>query len=133
MNCEQVEERLSAYLDEMLTLEERQEIVIHLQACSLCMVSLAELRQNDMLLAQLPRVSPRPVLHERLFSSLVLLELAGNSQSHLLLSDKWACSLAFLRKARRVNHPYLVALPSERPIGLYRCTQRRAARSNNHL
>lgn len=125
MNCEQVEERLSAYLDDMLNLEEHQEIVMHLQACPRCMMSLAELRQNDMLLAQLPRVSPHPMLHERLFSSFVLLEATEPNQSHWLLSDKWTHSLAFLRRARRDSRSSLIALLSERPAGLYRCTQRR--------
>ncbi len=76
MNCEQVEERLSAYLDNVLTSDERREITIHLQACSRCMMLLAELRQNDILLAQLPRVSPSSALHERIFSTPEMLELA---------------------------------------------------------
>ncbi len=67
MNCKHVEERLSTYLDNMLTPDERREIAVHLQACPQCTMSLAELRQNDMLLAQLARVSPRPALRERLF------------------------------------------------------------------
>lgn len=112
MNCEQVEERLSAYLDDMLTLEERREIAVHLQACSHCTVSLAELRQNDLLLAQLPRVSPRSALHERLFSCPEMLQLTDTGQS----------KQATL--ARRDSRSSLVALPGGRPVGLYRCTQR---------
>jgi anti-sigma factor RsiW len=68
MNCEQVEERLSAYLDNMLTSDERQATTVHLLTCSHCTLLLAELRQHDMLLAQLPRVYPSLTLHERIFS-----------------------------------------------------------------
>lgn len=68
MNCELVEERLSAYLDNMLASDERRNVTFHLQTCSRCMMSLAELRQNDILLAQLPHVSPSPTLRARLFA-----------------------------------------------------------------
>lgn len=68
MNCEQVEERLSAYLDNMLASDERRDVTFHLQTCSRCMTSLAELRQNDILLAQLPPINPSPALRARLFA-----------------------------------------------------------------
>ncbi|MGH2510020.1 MAG: anti-sigma factor family protein [Ktedonobacteraceae bacterium] len=123
MNCEQVEERLSAYLDDMLTPEEHREIAVHLQACSQCMMSLDELRQNDLLLAQLPRVSPHRVLHKRLFSSLEILKL---TKSRLLLSDEWVRTLAPLHQARRDSRPDLVVLLNRRSAGLYRCTQHHA-------
>jgi WD40 repeat protein/anti-sigma factor RsiW len=76
MNCEQVEERLSAYLDNMLAPDERRALTLHLQGCPRCMMLLAELRQNDILLARLPRVSPSPALHERIFSAPEFVELA---------------------------------------------------------
>src|SRR5581483_9474120 len=75
MNCEQVKERLSAYLDSMLAPEERRAMALHLQSCPHCMTLLAELRQNDILLARLPRVSPSPALHERVFSAPEFVEL----------------------------------------------------------
>lgn len=86
MNCEQVEERLSAYLDNMLAPEERRAMTIHLQGCPRCMMLLAELRQNDILLAQLPRVSPSPALHGRIFSAPEFVELVR------MLSDRFAPS-----------------------------------------
>jgi anti-sigma factor RsiW len=67
MNCEHVEEGLSAYLDNMLAPEESREFTIHLQICTRCMLSLAELRQNDILIARLPRFNPPSALHTRLF------------------------------------------------------------------
>ncbi|HEY1349760.1 MAG TPA: zf-HC2 domain-containing protein [Ktedonobacteraceae bacterium] len=69
MNCEQVEEHLSAYLDNMLAPEEYRALTIHLQNCLRCMLSLTELRQNDLLLAHLPRFHPSAVLYERIFSA----------------------------------------------------------------
>lgn len=68
MNCEQVEERLSAYLDTMLAPGEYQVLTFHLQHCLRCMLVLAELRHNDLLLAHLPRISPPPVLRERVLA-----------------------------------------------------------------
>jgi anti-sigma factor RsiW len=86
MNCEQAEERLSPYLDGMLTQDERREIAIHLQSCSRCMALLAEFRQNDILLARLPRVSPAASLHERIFSTPEMIELAKNASSRSFFS-----------------------------------------------
>jgi anti-sigma factor RsiW len=68
MTCERVEDGLSAYLDNVLASDERREITLHLQTCPRCRKSLDELRQNDILLAQLPRISPSPSLRERIFS-----------------------------------------------------------------
>lgn len=114
MNCEHIEERLSAYLDNMLIPEERREIAIHLQGCSRCMMSLAELRQNDILLAQLPRMSPSPMLRERLFSLPEMRELTGTNQSHFSLADEWTRPLGPARVDKRDSHPYLVSLPGGR-------------------
>lgn len=87
MNCEHVEERLSPYLDNMLAPDERREIAMHLQSCPHCMMSLAEFRQNDILLAQLPRVSPHPALRERLLSSPEMLELPETTHNTSLQLD----------------------------------------------
>jgi len=51
MNCEQVEELLSAYLDNMLAPEERRQVAAHLQTCRSCTQALADFRRNDALLA----------------------------------------------------------------------------------
>jgi len=42
MNCEQVEELLSAYLDNALAPEEWREVTAHLQTCTKCSAMLAE-------------------------------------------------------------------------------------------
>ncbi|HEY3993898.1 MAG TPA: zf-HC2 domain-containing protein [Ktedonobacteraceae bacterium] len=121
MNCEQVEERLSAYLDNMLAPDERRAVTIHLQTCSRCMVLLAELRQNDILLAQLPRVGPTPTLRERLFSMAevrVLSELV-DYPPHLAFPPEQPQTFASadrptLDLSERHSYPRLVSLAGER-------------------
>jgi predicted anti-sigma-YlaC factor YlaD len=63
MKCEQVEELLSAYLDDSLawgetaepTSEIQSQITTHLQDCIQCSAMLADFRRFDALLAQVPR------------------------------------------------------------------------------
>ncbi len=69
MNCEQVEELLSAYLDNALAPEEIAGVTAHLQQCAQCRSVLADFRHNDALLRQLPRISPSPELYDKIFSS----------------------------------------------------------------
>ena len=83
MNCEQVEELLSAYLDNALALEERLAVATHLQGCSHCSTILADFQRLDALLSQQPRVSPDPALRDRIFSSLEYLELTGTFDSSI--------------------------------------------------
>jgi Tol biopolymer transport system component len=110
MNCEQVKELLSVYLDDTLAQAERQQIAQHLHICADCRAVLADFRRFDALLAQLPRVSPAPSLDEKIFSSPDYLELVGASYA--------------IRRAKIVPSPYsrrndpgrprLVALPGGR-------------------
>lgn len=113
MNCGQVEEQLSAYLDDMLVPEKRREITVHLQICSHCMMLLAELRQNDMLVARLPRISPRPALARRLFSSPDMLALTGTTHARVPLFDETTQRLTRTCREKHRSHPHLVALPGE--------------------
>ncbi len=69
MNCEKAENHLSAYLDDMLDPQLREEIAAHLESCALCSEVVAEYRRFDMLLHDTPRVSPPPELHDRIFGS----------------------------------------------------------------
>jgi hypothetical protein len=75
MSCEQVEELLSAYLDNMLALRERHSVAAHLQRCQHCKAILDDYRRFDALLAQMPPVSPGPAIRYKLFSSLAYQEL----------------------------------------------------------
>jgi Predicted integral membrane protein len=69
MNCEQVEELLSAYLDDQLTEHIYSAVTTHLEECRRCYAFLTSYRRYDALLAQLPRVEPPPYLRTMLFSS----------------------------------------------------------------
>ncbi len=115
MNCEHVEESLSTYLDNMLAPDERRAIAIHLQTCPGCTIYLAELRQNDTLLAQLPRIRPGVALRERLFASPEMFELTGTVSTVSSASQNF--TQAYTRDARAQNSretvkgPQLVSAP----------------------
>ncbi|HVB75174.1 MAG TPA: zf-HC2 domain-containing protein [Ktedonobacteraceae bacterium] len=118
MNCEQVEELLSAYLDNMLAPEERRAVAVHLQTCRSCNETLADYRHNDALLARLPQVHPDASLRERIFSSPEFLELSGTAQE----SDspaEWTVPKLPARSPRRdtPGRPHLVAIPGGRSTG----------------
>jgi Tol biopolymer transport system component len=113
MNCEQVEERLSAYLDNMLVSEERRAMALHLQACSQCMMSFVELRKNDLLLSRLPRVSPSPLLHTRVFSSPEIQEVLAIMERQATHADVWPWS--FPSNSLDTETPDRLPLVSLRP------------------
>ena len=118
MNCEQVEERLSAYLDNMLAPQERRDVTIHLQTCPRCMVSLAELRQNDILLSQLPRESPSAALRTRLFAIPEVrqfLEAAGYPPRSSTLFEQTQPLTPSLRQALE-ERPRFASLPGGRGV-----------------
>src|SRR6266581_4627123 len=117
MNCEQVEELLSAYLDNALAPEERDGVTAHLGGCSQCSSILADFRHFDILLSQLPRISPSLALRNRIFSSPEYLELTGTFDNppsaigdHTLPKNPIQ---GHTRRDRR-DRPQLVALPGGR-------------------
>ena len=69
MNCEKAEKYLSAYLDDMLDPQLREEIAAHLESCALCSEVVAEYRRFDTLLSETPKLSPPPELRDRIFNS----------------------------------------------------------------
>src|SRR6266568_4593869 len=117
MNCEQVKEQLSTFLDNALASEEQRTVALHLQTCADCRAILADYRYYDTLIAQLPRIQPDPSLKEKLFSSPEYLELTGTfGGSTASMSD------ALTRPQQRIQHndphrPHLVALPGGRQSG----------------
>ena len=116
MNCEQVEELLSAYLDNALAFEEWREVSVHLQTCARCSALLAEYSRNDSLIARLPRVSPEPSLRNRIFSSPEFLELTetfdipGETQKARTLPKLPASAT----RRDTPGHPQLIAIPGGR-------------------
>ncbi len=123
MNCEQVRELLSAYLDDTLAIEEEAAeaadqlhlaITAHLTECPHCRTVLADFRRFDSLLAHLPRINPNPALRDRIFSSPEYLELTGTYNSSIDSIDT-AQTRPYKRVRRNTpGRPYLVALPGGR-------------------
>jgi hypothetical protein len=87
MNCQEVQEYLSEFLDESLDVERSQTVSDHLAACSLCSEEMASLAECQRLVSGLPAVEPptgfatrvmvhvrdaarKPSLWDRLFSPL---------------------------------------------------------------
>ena len=116
MNCERVEELLSAYLDNALAFEEWREVSAHLQICAKCSVMLAEFRRNDALIARLPRVDPDPALRNRIFSSPEYLELTGTFDISSEAHKDWTVPKLPASSLRRdtPGRPQLVAIPGGR-------------------
>ena len=117
MNCEQVEELLSAYLDNELAPEEIAGVTAHLQQCVQCRSILADFRRFDTLLMQLPRVSPSPALHDRIFSSPEYLELTGTFDANSRgISEPNHPTHSTQEHARRdtPGRPHLIAIPGGR-------------------
>ncbi|MGH2516309.1 MAG: anti-sigma factor family protein, partial [Ktedonobacterales bacterium] len=51
MTCEKAESYLSAYLDDMLDPQLRQDVAAHVEQCAHCAEVLADYRRGDALLA----------------------------------------------------------------------------------
>ena len=120
MNCAQVEDLLSAYLDNALASEERRAVAVHLHQCNRCSIILADFRRFDALLSQLPRVNPAPELRDRIFSSPEYLELTGTFDAHAASgeeeADNWTVPHPAAKHVRRdtPGRPRLVAIPGGR-------------------
>lgn len=124
MNCEQVEELLSAYLDDSLAVGEtaksavelQRGIAAHLHDCAHCNAILANFRRFDTLLARMPRMSPSPALREKIFTSPEYLELTGvNNYKHRSIDRD---HIVLYKNVRRdtPGRPQLVALPGGRRV-----------------
>jgi hypothetical protein len=68
MTCREIEERLSAYLDEPLPAEERRKVEEHLASCRSCARVLADLRKTVGLVRGLGEVEPPPWLRQNIMT-----------------------------------------------------------------
>lgn len=109
MNCEQVKEHLSAYLDNMLAEDEVAQVETHTKVCPGCSSVLADVGYFDALLANLPRIAPDESVREKLFSSAAYRELTGTYGRTPLNGHP-----APRQPLRRPDRPLLVALPGGR-------------------
>ena len=131
MNCEQVEELLSAYLDDTLALGEtaqsaqqlKIDIAAHLQDCLHCSTMLADFSRFDDLIAHMPLISPSADLRNKIFSSPAYLELTGTTDAASSYNFRQNSSESDFRvpfrntKSTRRDtpgRPQLVALPGGR-------------------
>jgi hypothetical protein len=81
MTCNEIENRLPAFLENLLSPEERKSITGHLASCPRCSRSLAELKKAEELLHGLGEVEPPPFFEQRIMSR--VREEAGQKQGIL--------------------------------------------------
>ncbi|HEX9035695.1 MAG TPA: zf-HC2 domain-containing protein [Ktedonobacterales bacterium] len=69
MTCQWVEGNLSAYLDDALDPQVREDVGSHLNDCAHCQAALDDYQRDERLLRALPTVHPDDRLRERIFDS----------------------------------------------------------------
>jgi hypothetical protein len=68
MDCQDIREKLSGYLDETLTPEERRSVKEHLGSCEPCRSALQDLEKTRDLLRNLEEVEPPPWMTPKIMS-----------------------------------------------------------------
>ncbi|PKN34103.1 MAG: hypothetical protein CVU61_10085 [Deltaproteobacteria bacterium HGW-Deltaproteobacteria-19] len=68
MTCKEIEERLSAYLDNALPADERRRIEDHLPSCPSCLKAAEDLRKTVGLVHELEEVEPPPWLSQKIMT-----------------------------------------------------------------
>ncbi|MRR08384.1 MAG: hypothetical protein EG828_15975, partial [Deltaproteobacteria bacterium] len=68
MNCSEIEDKLSAYLDGVLRNDERNNVEKHCAECTRCRHALEELERTKNILGELDEVEPPSWLTERVMS-----------------------------------------------------------------
>ncbi len=69
MTCEWIEGNLSAFLEDALDPQAREEVSAHIEGCALCRSLLDDYRRDDLHLRALPTAIPGDYLRERIFDS----------------------------------------------------------------
>lgn len=77
LTCQQAEDELSGYLDDVLDPRLRGAVEKHLASCERCQAILADFRSSDAMLRALPFIEPPPDLRDRFFTSPRYLKLAS--------------------------------------------------------
>ena len=81
MTCSEIENRLPAYLEDLLSPEERKSITGHLASCPRCSRAFADLKKAEELVHGLGELEPPPFFEERIMSR--VREEAGQKQGIL--------------------------------------------------
>jgi len=81
MTCSDIENRLPAYIEDLLSTEERRIITGHLASCPLCRRAFAGLKKAEQLVHNLEEVEPPPFFEQRIMSRVI--EEAGRKRGIL--------------------------------------------------
>ena len=81
MTCNEIENRLPAFLEDLLSPEERRSITGHLASCPRCSRSLVDLKKAEELVHGLGEVEPPPFFEQRIMAR--VREEAGRKQGIL--------------------------------------------------
>jgi Putative zinc-finger/Predicted integral membrane protein (DUF2275) len=81
MTCNEIENRLPAYLEDLLSPEERKSIAGHLASCPHCSRAFADLKKVEQLVHGLGEVDPPPFFEQRIMARVI--EEAGQKQGIL--------------------------------------------------
>jgi hypothetical protein len=68
MTCNEIENRFPAYLEDLLSPEERKSITGHLTSCPRCSRAFADLKKAEQLVRSLEEVEPPPFFEQRIMS-----------------------------------------------------------------
>jgi hypothetical protein len=68
MRCSDIENRLPAYMEDLLSTEERKIITGHLASCPRCSLAFAGLKKAEQLVRDLKEVEPPPFFEQRIMS-----------------------------------------------------------------
>jgi hypothetical protein len=68
MTCKEINNLLPAYLEDILSLEEKKSIESHLASCPLCKKALADLKKTERLVKGLGEVEPPPFFEQRIMA-----------------------------------------------------------------
>src|SRR3982750_3295146 len=72
MSCEEIQQALSLYVDDELTLPIRAECDAHMEVCPVCREEMVQLRSMTRGLAQLARPVPPPELTSSITDALII-------------------------------------------------------------
>jgi hypothetical protein len=68
MNCQDMENMLPAYLEDLLSADEKKLVAEHLAACPQCSKALADLKKAESLVHELKEVEPPPWFKQRIMA-----------------------------------------------------------------
>src|ERR1043166_4830963 len=83
MSCDEIQESLSLYVDDGLTVEQRQACYQHLEVCPVCRARVVELRSLRSSLAMLARSEPPANLVPAINAALAVKAAEQRSRRHL--------------------------------------------------